>query len=375
MEKQEGSIANLFRSLFIEGEGEEYLDVINSSGHRFYVPYASAGTGLTLYHPSRIRGKLIKQLLPAIKYSTLWLSKLGFRRLKLKTSPVLQDVLTSLFPDKELRIAVFCGTPGVHRKITIQISHKNSILAYAKITDKPCVKDLFDQESKLLSTLRERHIHFVPQVLLQKEIAPGIELFVQNTVKKDKRLFTGWQERAIWDFLSALHSKTAINIGFKDTDYYTDLQQLKEFISIDKWGVSTLLQDVIQEVERFFSTHEVLFSVYHGDLTPWNSYLHQNKLYVFDWEYAKQTYPPFLDYFHYFTQSAFYERRWDATETIQRFHRQKAVLQGYISHPSLYYKAYLLSIIHFYMERDKNSSNDTFQAKYDRWINLLTLIN
>ena len=44
----------------------------------------------------------------------------------------------------------------------------------------------------------------------------------------------------------------------------------------------------------------------HGDFTPWNmKHLHNDMVYIFDWEYFNKDFPAGWDLFHYFIQTQF----------------------------------------------------------------------
>lgn len=79
-----------------------------------------------------------------------------------------------------------------------------------------------------------------------------------------------WKER----LLSGAH-------GFaKHTDWLPE--------EVDKAMVMNAVEDTVKHWEG----KRVGFCAYHADFTPWNMYVEQDELFVFDWEYAQMTYPP-----------------------------------------------------------------------------------
>ena len=82
-------------------------------------------------------------------------------------------------------------------------------------------------------------------------------------------------------------------------------------------------------------------------------FVEKNELFVFDWEYARMLYPPMLDKYHYFTQTAIFEKHWDAKEIIK-----------YISSPEAQwvdkesYILYLLDIISRFTIREKGNIDE-----------------
>ncbi|MDR2919740.1 MAG: phosphotransferase [Tannerella sp.] len=370
-EKQGKNIDKLFSLLFFKGKGKEYIEFTNSVGQRFFIPIGHIRTGIALYHASRIKGKLVKMLLPFIRNSSTLLAKVCAQKMTLQETSALHDLLTKIFNRNDLTLAISCGTPGIHRKITVQISSRDEVLGYAKISGEPDVKSLFENEIDILKELRTLGINAIPQSLFYGELSSCVNIFIQDTVKKDRPVNKLRNEPLVWDFLLELYVKTSGEIPFKQTGYYQDLQRLKDNQLKHNLKESALLQCTMAEVNDFFQNNATRFSVFHGDFTLWNTFIHQNKLYVFDWEYSRPAYPPFLDFFHFFTQCAFYEWRWDAMKTIRKFNSKQSVIKKYISLPDLWYKAYLLAIIGFYIDRDKGKTNELYQFR----INLLKVLN
>jgi len=357
MDKQQEDIERLFQQLFTSGKGNEYLDITNSVGQRYLVPVNSPRAGLSLYRPCRTMGKMMKQLVPLLRCFPFLLARMGVRRRMLDTSSAFQQRLTKTFGHTNLVLAVFCGTPGPHRKITVQVSVGNETLGYAKISNRPAVHELFTQENDLLNYLRQQGIYNIPQALFCGNVSPDVRIFMQDTLPRERPVY-GYNEPLIWEFLTELRDKTAVDIPFVESGFYLDLQRLKAEISLNLGKKQVLLESVIREVTDFFQEHTTRFSVYHGDFTCWNMFVHKGQLYVFDWEYSRQAYPPFLDYFHFFTQYAFYQKQWNTAKTIRKFNAMQANLKQHISDPVLYYKAYLLTAIGFYTDRDQGDQGN-----------------
>jgi len=371
-ERKEIDIDTLIKQLFNEGAGKEYLEFYNSSGHHFFIPIIDIRKGLMLYHASRIKGKLFKSLLPFIGYFPKRFVRSRVKKVTLQESVLLHKILVEAFGESEPVIAISCGTPGVHQKITLQVSNRKQVLGYCKISDKEEVGALFQEESELLKHLYFQRLEHIPQVLFCQEFSLGITAFIQTAVKKDRPVNGKKDERLIWEFLTELNTKTSGNITFEESDYFRDLQEMKIDMSVYGLKGAALLERSIIEVEDYFRTHITNFSVFHGDLTTWNTYIHQNKLYVFDWEYSKRSFPPFLDFFHFFTQCAFFEWRWNSQKTFREFCLRITKIKKYIPNPSLYYKAYLLYIIKFYMARSKKEPDLELKSGY--WIEILAAL-
>jgi len=86
-------------------------------------------------------------------------------------------------------------------------------------------------------------------------------------------------------------------------DFFEEMPSLKNNISIEITGWS------------------------HGDFTPWNMYITQDKLYLYDWEMSQKDMPLLLDICHYVFQKNILIKRSSFAEIDQEF---KAFQQGHL---------------------------------------------
>ena len=124
---------------------------------------------------------------------------------------------------------------------------------------------------------------------------------------------------------------------------------------------------------------DVPVSVSHGDFTPWNMYMDSNRLYVYDWELAKNGIPMLFDLFHFVFQSQVLLHRKDFTDIKENI---KQVLQAplaqslchkYDINTNLHYKLYLLFNISYYMRIYMNEKELLTQSHWmiDAWMDAL----
>jgi hypothetical protein len=118
-------------------------------------------------------------------------------------------------------------------------------------------------------------------------------------------------------FLAQLYEKTKAVLTFEDSDYYTTLIALEEHLD---WLPQNIDRDIVTKaiatVRREMDGKNMEFCAYHGDFTPWNMFANGKELFVFDFEYAGVSYPAGLDRYHFFTQTAVFEKHWGADEII-----------------------------------------------------------
>jgi hypothetical protein len=100
--------------------------------------------------------------------------------------------------------------------------------------------------------------------------------------------------------------------------------------------------------------------------------IESKKLFVFDFEYAKKTFPPFLDRYHFYTQVCIHEKKWNAEEIFYNYLNKNDVIFKNTKN-SILFMSYLLSIISLYLDREKLNFYNFKEASI--WIELLNLIN
>lgn len=282
------------------GEGAPFLSFANADGKRWLMPARHMRTAMNLYQPSGAKGKLVKRYLPWLYWNPVALRVLRAERMRLSLSDEFRLLLEHTFGERDLEFAVFCGTPSVHQKITIQISKRNKILGYCKISHNQDVYETFQQESRTLTTLNNLHILYIPHSLFCKTFG-NIYIFIQSTQKTNKsktiHKWTNYHE----EYINILYKKTKINIDFQQTDFYSELNYL-EFISNTQYvNDKHLFQYAIDILKKHYS-NITEYSFFHGDFTPWNMFLDKGHLCVFDFEYAQFSFPPFLDKIHFLLQ-------------------------------------------------------------------------
>ncbi len=356
--------------------GTDGVVITNTVGQRWIVPEKNMGTALELFQPSTFKGKMVKRFLPCLSRSGFVMKKLGMSKLRIDLISPLKEKLAELFSVNvnNMEFSVFCGSPGVHRKITLQIFSAGTILGYCKVTDTASVIRIFEREQKVLDELCKKGIDSVPVCLYCGPLVEGIHLFVQSTKRSADSRPLGKDRTILWAFLEDMNTKMALKVPFAETDYFHTLNALRGMIRKYALKEAKTIERNICEVERYFEARDT-FSAYHGDFTPWNTFVEDNALFAFDLEYFKRSYPPYMDYFHFHTQDGFYNKRWDALGIFRAYVGQRDTIEGYVKDPDIYYKAYLLDIIHFYLDRDEGSLNPILQDMYSIWIELLNLLS
>lgn len=349
-----------------------FLSFSNNDKKLWIIPNKNTRTALNLYQPSALKGKLLKLCLPYMKNSKIVQKYLSITAEKYILESSLLELLKTVFNTDTFEFAVFGGTPSNHQKITIQIFKGNKILGYCKVTNDKDVKALFKHEKKILRELNGSGLHQIPLCLYSGDLNDEQAVFVQSTIKtNNSKVVHSWKIKH-WEFLSTLKKQTEQTLLFTQTDYFKTLQILKKNSSYLSDRDAQIIEKAILRVTQFYDNKSACFSAYHADFTPWNMFVEKGELFVFDFEYAKMTYPPMLDWFHFFTQTSIFEKGWDDDQIFNHFNSNKNKIKKHIDHPEFFYLCYLLDIVTLYITRDKGGYSKDVKHNLSIWINLIS---
>lgn len=363
------NIDEQLKQLLKQGEGETYYSFANADGKRWWMPVRHMAVGMNLYQPSGTKGKLLKRGLPWLHWNPVVRKVLHAERIQLALGDELRELLERIFGQQELEFAIFGGTPCVHQKITMQISRNTRILGYVKVTESKEIYGIFEHEKKILDTLYSQGMKHVPKCLYCGSLKNGLYLFVQSTVKTlQSEVVHAWGERHE-RFLKNLMAHTRQIVRFEDSDFYRDLNILEERLSV--LGNPKVLYQAIQEIKEQYTGQEVEFSAFQADFTPWNMFVEKGQLFVFDWEYARLTYPAYLDYFHFWIQTEIFEAHLTAEQIVRHYTANRGKLQAMFENPDWALQCYLLAIISIYLQREQGILEQATIKRIDLWMTLL----
>ena len=343
--------------------GEKFYRFGNSDSKYWIMPVRGMRTALGLYQPSGTKGKMVKTLLPCLHLLAPVRKAIKAQTMSCRLNGELHSLLCKIFDVQEIEFAIFEGTPSVHQKITMQLSCGDRILGYCKLSGSNDIKALFEKESDILERLSRSGVTGIPKALYCGTLSSGTHLFVQSTEKRaSSRVVHEWgtmQE----EFLAQLHEKTKVTLPFEESDYYTTLTALEEHL---EWLPQNIDRDIVSKaidsIKNRYCGKEGEFCAYHGDFTPWNMFANGKELFVFDFEYAAMSYPVGLDRYHFFTQTAVFEKHWGADEIIAHMESKAG---AWID--KQLYIMYLLDIISRFTMRESGKVEGEAAAPFALW--------
>jgi hypothetical protein len=363
--------SHLLKHIVKDDSGRLYYTISNADGKTWIIPDKNTQTALSLYQSSSWRGKLLKRLFPYLKGLKMLRKQLAIKDNRYELRAELSDLLTDVFHSDAIELAFFLGTPSVRQKIILQISRGKTILGYCKVSDREEVKQSFYHEQTILKTLKAKGVKQIPECLYCGALTDNISLFVQSTVKTNQsKVIHQWRPQH-WDFLTELKQKTEQTLPFEQTDYFHTIDTFAQDLSCFSLSERSIIRSAIDKVMGYYSGKTVAFSACHDDFTPWNMCFERGQLFVFDLEYAKLTYPPYLDRFCFLTQCCIFEQHLDADEIYKVYLSQKQTISKRIENPDFSYLCSLLSILSLYSKEIKENPYIGARKNLQIWCSLI----
>ena len=308
--------------------GRPFLHFALPDGRGYLLPPNSRRAsvrGLSLYAPQKFKAKLLKSVLKAglrTGFAQHYLPKinLGLRD--------LEDHLAEIFGQRDFFLAVSLGTPGPHRKPVVQVlSGEGEVLGYVKVGWNEATRRLVKNEALTLQRLQENSLpFFVPRVLFAGEWQ-GRFICVQSPPPANVRPAPrAWY--ALYE--EALKGMVALNLKYcrlEESLFWNRLSDRAARIENGYWRHA-----VERSMGRFLSQwgdEKLPFHLAHGDFAPWNAFLVNDGLYIYDWEYAFEEALAGYDFFHFVVQRAWLVAGKALTEISNTIKKYLNQVEGY----------------------------------------------
>jgi thymidylate kinase len=201
--------------------------------------------------------------------------------------------------------AIFTGTAGPNRKAVIAEGKGNAIPSFLKIALSDRSAENIANEYHSLCLLR--HLPIKDLVIPSVSAMDKFSMRVSNVKPASPRLSREfgpchWQLlRGLFDASSEKKNYRQLAISFET---WKRLQRLATHPRLSEKGRGRDLYDKLIAIERRLHASDPVVgtAISHGDLTPWNVYTRHNKIFVYDWEFCRQSMPALFDFFHYVIQ-------------------------------------------------------------------------
>ena len=352
----------------------KYLKITNKDGKVWLMPKRHMKTGLELYQPSSKKGMLLKRWLPWLYWLKPLMGKLGMSDIEYIMNPQIHHIIEKEFNQDAVEYSVFEGTPCVHQKTTIQIFKGENILGYCKVTKNPELYGIFQHEQKLLGWLHEKGVDQIPECPYCGKTEDGNIVFLQTTTKTLNSLVGHEFGIKQLEFLSMLKVKTGVEMLYHESDQYQTICSLKAHENLLTVSQQKIMSLAVDAIETYYGTQKQLFCAYHADFTPWNMFEDAGRLFVFDFEYGRYSYMPYLDMFHFLTQTAICERELSAKQIYEEMLGRETELKEYFDNPWMAYLIYLVDVTARFVVRDGHSRTSDVDKLINTWFELIGLV-
>lgn len=270
-------------------------------------------TGFAMFQPLLISSRIIKSMVVFLSYiglSKLWVTK----KIYISGLPCLQQYFSTETP---LSFAFFTGTDSPHRKLAVQVmDNAGNIKGYAKVSRNPLVQALLQHEANTLNYVKTLNLQTanIPNVLFSGALGKACAL-VTDTLKTPKTKSVTELQKIHLDFLQELADKTKADVH-NNPDWLIDslrgrFKKLETKLT-PEWKAR--LEKAITAIGQQ-KKHMGPPVMAHGDFTPSNTFVANDKLYVFDWEYADNKSSVSYDVIHFLL----------ACSEMQKFSIQKQI--------------------------------------------------
>ena len=359
----------------ITKNGRPFLHFALPDGRGYLLPPNSRRASvrsLSLYAPQKPKAKLLKSVLKVGLGTGLAQHYLPKINLGLGD---LEDHLAEIFGRRDFSLAMSLGTPGLHRKPMVQVmTPKGEVLGYVKVGWNEATRRLVKNEALTLQRLQENSLpFFVPRVLFAGEWQ-GRFICVQSPPPANIR-----PAPQAWCALyeEALKGMAALDLKchrLEESFFWKRLSDRAAQIMNRYWRY--VVERSMERVLSQWGDEKLPFHLAHGDFAPWNAFLVDGGLYLYDWEYASEEAPVGYDFFHFAVQQAWLVKGKAPIGVLNTIKEHLTQVEGYWgaigmdkSARALSFGLYLLDrLISLNLEKASTRAKQNLAAIFYMWI-------
>lgn len=298
--------------IFSDARHKKDLNFINSPNGKMRWLYSDANrkaTFLKFYNTGSLKAKCIAAGIKTMCFLGLQRT-LGSGSLKIHSKQPLK-IQTLLNEVEHTDYSLFLGSEGNKRTVLVESHTHNSPSSFFKIPISKESQRSVSNEKWFLQVMKNHSFQSIEVPEIRDISFNDVLLSNDLRSKTSKRsvLFSKVHAEALTEFFS----KTKQFTELKKSQYWSDILDLNADLKIGSSFKTEL--GLVQKLKSQIRNKVIYTNLYHGDFTPWNMFVNENVLQVYDWELAKSQMPLLFDLFH--------------------FHFQKGVLQKRISFDSI----------------------------------------
>lgn len=259
-------------------------------------------------------------------------------------------------------ISIFTGTRGETRKVVLEIHQGNQTSGFVKIPITEISSALVTNEIEMLKELNKYDFTTLSLPTVSKKIQGHARISnVKPSIIISADRIRAIHIRAMADLFAISHDRKAVESSNAWKTIQDNLEWLKRDLilsnGLDPKKINSLIKLLRKLYNAIPTSEKISLSISHGDFTPWNMYCNEQRLFVYDWEMAKNGIPMFFDLFHFTYQSCILQQRKNYTtvyESINLWKQQPLVqqlIQKYSINLGLHEQLYLLFTASHYVRQ------------------------
>ena len=359
-----------------------YFDFINNADGTirwFYNSNCKEAMHLSLYNSNSIKSKIYVSVSRIV-----W--RLGQGNLlssgRFEMQQFLVNEVKAKYGIEEHEICTFfTGTRGATRKIVVDVTSEDGICAFIKIPLTETAEKLVKNEIDMVKSLNKFDFTTLSLPKISKHINGHARLSNVKpafTISADK--IAAIHASAVGELYALSHERKVIseteawNVINGNVQYL--FNELEYRNNLDPSKIDALVKVLKQLYSTISLGESIPVSVSHGDFTPWNMYCDDQRLYVYDWEMARNGIPMLFDLFHFSYQSVILQQQKSYKEVkinINGWLKQPIVIhmiQKYRINVQLHHALYLLFNVSFYLRQFLNEKEPLMQSDWmmDAWM-------
>ena len=281
-------------------------------------------------------------------------------------------------------ISIFTGTRGETRKVVLEIHQGNQTSGFVKIPITEISTALVTNEIEMLKELNKYDFTTLSLPTVSKKIHGHARLSnVKPSIIISADRITAIHIRAMADLFAISHDRKSVESSNAWKTIQDNLEWLKRDLllsnGLDPKKINSLIKLLRKLYNTIPTTEKISLSVSHGDFTPWNMYCNEQRLFVYDWEMARNGIPMFFDLFHFTYQSCILQQRKNynaVNESINSWKQQPLVqqlTQKYSINLVLHEQLYLLFTASHYVRQYIGEKELLMQSHWmiDTWISAI----
>tara|TARA_R110002050_G_scaffold141251_1_gene266256 strand:+ start:7527 stop:9935 length:2409 start_codon:yes stop_codon:yes gene_type:complete len=266
---------------------------------------------LNFYLVSSLRSQLFTWMVRIIFFMRL--QKLVFTTEEVKLIPKnLQNNFILDFTG--VNWALFTGTVGPNNKVLVveEVAGKKY---FYKVAGTRNALELIDNEASVIAKLNRLNLKSIQLPEAKKVNVFTLKLEDISIFGNRNTSFTPLHSKALKELAQKTHQSAFLNTLpiYKET-----IHKLETLEKSTDCRIPNGLVRKLRLMTRGLKFMEVDTTMSHGDFTPWNMYVSNNKLAVYDWELAHTDMPIGFDAFHFLIQKGILLDRvsWESIKTM-----------------------------------------------------------